>query len=192
MFIDRAFNPWIGPNYQSEGLYGSRLLILGESQYDTDLIEAVPGLQAQDGMSTHRIVQDLGIDHPNAFFTKITKLLSGRLQGIPSQEDKARFWSRVAFYNFVQWWMPGPRSRPSQEMWQAAGAPFLQVLEQYEPQLVLVLGIALAGWLPSVPANIRLIPIAHPSSMGFTYGKWIDPIRAALPSTPALKDPTVS
>jgi hypothetical protein len=127
---DRAFDPWIGRSYQAEGLNGARLLILGESQYDTDLTEPLCGLRARDGSSTHRIVQDWGIDRPNAFFTKITKLVSGQLQGIPSQEAKARFWHAVVFYNFVQWWLPGPRSRPSQQMWQAARAPFLQVLEE--------------------------------------------------------------
>lgn len=179
---DRAFDPWIGRSYQAEGLNGARLLILSESQYDTDLTEPVSGLRARDGSSTHRIVQDWGIDRPNAFFTKITKLVSGRLQGIPSQEAKARFWHAVVFYNFVQWWLPGPRSRPSQEMWQAARAPFLRVLEECAPQLVLVLGKGLASWLPPVPANIELIPIAHPSSKGFAYEEWIGPLREALPS----------
>jgi len=183
MSFDRAFDPWIGCRYRAEGWNGVRLLILAESQYDTDLTDPVPGLWDRDGSSTHRIVQDWGIDRPNAFFTKITKLVSGELQGTPSQEDKARFWHGVVFYNFVQWWMPGPRYRPSQQMWQAAGSPLLQVLEECEPQLVLVLGRDMANWLPPVPGSIGLIPVAHPSSWGFAYAWWAGAIQNALPST---------
>ena len=188
--IERAFDPWIGHRYQTEGLNGASLLILGESQYDTDLAAPLPGLRERDGLSTHRIVQDWGIDRPNAFFTKIIKLVSGQLQCMPTQEDKARFWDRVVFYNYVQWWMPGPRSRPSQEMWQSAQGPFLRVLEECQPQIVLVLGKALAGWLPPTPGDIGLIRIAHPSSKGFRYGEWIDRIREALPLSSAASSPS--
>jgi hypothetical protein len=180
--FDRAFDPWIGRRYQLEGLDGLKLLALGESQYGPPghLTEPIPGIRTRDSSSTQEIVQDLGIECRNAFFTKIYKLVSGRLRDPPSPEDKASFWQQVAFYNYIQWWLPRARFRPSPEMWQAAREPFLRVLEEYEPDVVLVLGKGTASWLPPIPDSIVTIRIAHPSSAGFSYEPWASRIRDAL------------
>jgi hypothetical protein len=178
MSIARSFDPWIGDRYQSEGLNGLRLLILGESQYDTDEDQPRPGLPTENA-ETQKIVQRLAIDKNTSFFTKITKLVRGYRHDFSSQE-KADFWQRVAFYNFVQWWLPNTRIRPTPEMWQAAQAPFLQVLEELKPHLVLVLGIDLAGGLPPFPVHIVKIPVPHPSSYGWTYEPWATKVNEAM------------
>jgi len=59
---DRAFDPWIGRRYEAEGLHGASLPVLGESQFDTDLRAPLSGSRARNESSTHRIVQDWGID----------------------------------------------------------------------------------------------------------------------------------
>jgi putative transposase len=69
------------------------------------------------------------------------------------------------------------RFRPSPEMWQAARAPFLRLLEECDPRVVLVLGKGLASWLPPMPDNIVTISISHPSSKGFSYEPWASQIR---------------
>jgi len=76
MTTARAFDPWIGNRYESVGLNGLRLLILGESQYDTDEDQARLGLPSEHA-ETQKIVQHLAIDKNTSFFTKITRLVLG-------------------------------------------------------------------------------------------------------------------
>lgn len=180
----RAFDPWIGLKYETEGIGGTRLLVLGESQYPgAEYVHLYPGgaPTAACRSSTQEIVRDLAIENRNRFFTKVAKIVLGLPAGrrLPS-EVRVDFWERIAFYNYVQWWLGGARFRPSPELWLAAQSPFLEVLSELRPHVLLVLGNELSRWLPTLPTEIEAVKIPHPSSKGFSYDPWSDSIRLAL------------
>jgi hypothetical protein len=190
----RAFDPWIGRHYETEGLGGTKLLVLGESQYPgTEYVHHYPSGAPTPSCrsSTQEIVRDLAIENRNRFFTKVAKLVLGLPAGqwLPS-DARADFWERVAFYNYVQWWLGGARFRPSQQLWAAAQIPFLEVLSELRPQVLLVLGNELANWLPTIPAAIAVVKIPHPSSKGFSYDPWAASIRLALAGPNKAVQPT--
>lgn len=180
-----AFDPWIGASYPTTGFGGVRILILGESQYDTDETLPRPGIRDTEKDTTKRIVEDLAVNaskgyRPAAVFTKTAKLFLG--YGRPlSDQERAAFWHEVAFYNYIQWWLHDKRVRPTREMWRAAQAPFLQVLHEHAPQFLLVLGRDLQRELPPIPEHIVTLAVPHPSgSYGWTYEPWATQIGHAV------------
>ncbi len=180
----RAFDPWIGPQYKDVGLGGIKLLVLGESQYPGTAYDQFCPTGAPTPAcitSTQEIVQQLAIDERNRFFTKIAKLVLGIQAGQwLSPEARSDFWKRVAFYNYVQWWLRAPRYRPSEQLWNASREPFLEVLSELRPHILLVLGNELARWLPPIPFGVEVVAIPHPSSKGFSYAPWSTSIRSAF------------
>ncbi len=56
-------------------------------------------------------------------------------------------------------------------MWDEARIPFLHVLDQLKPNVILVLGKELAVNLPVLPDNIESCHIQHPAT-AFDYRKW--------------------
>jgi len=195
-FVLPASSPYVGPKYWSVSPFGLRILILGESHYrdrplsrefTSDVVEA-----AMDGDTSPSL----------RFFARTVGAFLGGLQDL---ESRKAFMETVAFYNFVQ--EPagtGPRMRPSAEMWSRATPALIEVLDRLGPEFVLVLGKELWRNLPlrfglgpaiKVAENdtlesrvyfsdselrTLLFPIAHPSSVGWSYERWCPYVKAAL------------
>jgi hypothetical protein len=169
----RKFDPWIGSQYATQGIRGIRLLILGEAHYGT-------GEETQGCTHTTEIIRKLGQQGRFRFHTVTQRLVVGG-RGWLSNTDRAEFWERVAFYNYVQSF-PGPRARwrPTPEMWEAAREPFLETLAEVKPQVLLVLGQELSRKLPVLPTYVSACAVQHPSSRGFRYATWQPAVQAAL------------
>lgn len=165
------FEPWIGEKYHSEGLRGVRVLALGESHY------AEPGLARPT--FTAEVVRECVFEGRAAYFTKVAKMLTGQGAGKYLPDDDLRdTWSRIAFYNFVQQMLPGPRMRPSDEMWREAQQLFPTVCGQLKPQLIVVMGKHLQEWF-NPPQGIEVCFTEHPSSSSFSYQPWTQQIYEA-------------
>jgi hypothetical protein len=160
-----VFQPWVGNLYRASNRFGVRVLVLGESHYG-DESETRPTV-------TTEVVRWLAQDERHAFFTKVSKVLLG-LDGDTWLNDEARgeVWEHVAFYNYIQGFVStDPRVRPTTEMWENSREPFLQVVRELNPQLILVLGIELGRNISAVNGDIEVCVIQHPST-GFSYEKW--------------------
>ena len=156
------FEPWVGPLYWEEGLDGYRLLILGESHYGD------PGTEYTE--FTINVVRELGQEKRHAFFTKVQKFVMRIPKGVRvSDSDRAAFWNRVAFYNYIQSLLAGPRVPKQQEHWDGASKQFIEVLNKLNPHGLLRSGHELSKHLPAMPTRLEVIYTAHPSSGGFSY-----------------------
>ncbi len=170
--VMRKFDPWEGSRYATEGIGGTRLLILGEANY---------GKAGHDTRTvTCDMVRELGQKHRFRFYSTVQRLVSGG-RGRLSDAERIDFWERVAFYNYIQAF-PGPHSRirPTADMWLAAKEPFKQTLEELCPHVVLVLGVELRRQLPSTQTEATFCYIPHPSSRGVRYEQWQPVIKQAL------------
>lgn len=165
------FKPWIGPKYSTDGLFGIRVLALGESHYADDNLNR--------DTFTSDIVRECVYQGRFAFFTKVAKLLRG-------MDAKSRIpndvlhdtWDRIAFYNYIQQPLSGPRIRPTNEMWNEAGRIFPDVLRKLEPQIIVVLGKGLSSNF-TAPPLIETCFTEHPSSPSFKYEPWLTLIQSA-------------
>jgi hypothetical protein len=172
-----TFKPWVGKKYYNQGLYGIKILFLGESHYGTK------GKEKAD--TTINVVKRLGLceERCHRFFTITAKfaLLKGSKERI-SRKERREFWEQVAFYNYIQEFVAnGARKRPTKEMWESSREALLDVVKHLEPQLIIVLGKELNKNLPPLPENIHICKVNHPSS-GFKYSQWIPVLMEALKS----------
>ena len=179
------FLPWLGPDYAESG----RLLVLGESHYSTT--------DRDERGLTRRVVKDY-VDGKwtHRFWTLLARTIAGTHL---APEGCRALWNRVAFYNFVQVAVSGPRVRPTVEMWRGGSAPFQQVLRDLEPKRILVVGREVWWHMPAapdvpfsrhtgVPWPARRYPmgatgalatfINHPASRGYRAERWADVVAA--------------
>lgn len=136
------FRPWVGKNY-GPGIGGKRLLVLGESHYsdadDPELTQVV--MEKLLGYKLGR-----GEYEPwMKTFTVFERAVAGReLSG----GESAAFWNSVLFYNFVQEAMPCRGKRPTGRQFAESAAAFEELLNEYEPDLIIAWGTALFDRTP--------------------------------------------
>ena len=156
-----TFHPWVGAHYGRESRFGVSLLLLGESHYDEDQ-------DCSDSGLTQEVVRTWGQQRRARFFTVIAKVLRGS-EGWIDDDARSEIWEHVAFYNFVQSVVPGPRMPPTFRQWCEAQTPFKSVVQSLEPDAVLILGWRLAEHILHQPENVSFRTIAHPSSNRVRY-----------------------
>lgn len=149
------FRPWLGNAYQTQGLAGTRLLILGESHYGDDRNDEVP-----DPETTNLVVRG-HLANPTSFrlFGSVEQLITGVRLHDPAARDE--FWQRVIFCNLVQRLLRSRKAehRPVRADWEAGRRAFVHTLREHRPDAVLVLGVgtwnALSGdgFVGSLPVN---------------------------------------
>lgn len=138
------FRPWVGDNYE-KGIGGKRLLVLGESHYsDTDDPELTQTVMKK------LFDYKLGAGEYESWmktFTVFERAMTGReLSG----EESVAFWNSVLFYNFIQEMLPGAGYRPTRKQFAGSAAAFDEVLNEYEPDLIITWGTALFDNTPAL------------------------------------------
>lgn len=181
-----TFLPWEGKVYATQGIAGTRLLILGESHYfDKPLPVSDSRTFTQYSIRTWAMPSK----KTARVFTIAERavLRAAGLTGVTREE----FWNSVSFYNYLTVVLRHPREQPQPETWAHSADQFRIVLDAVAPQAVLVLGKRLLAHLSSigiakengaaggalagldvVSATGVQIPaedITHPSGGGFKY-----------------------
>ena len=159
--LDR--NIWVGEKYASSS---PKILILGESDYGgTEPL--------QDYLPTWFD----GKADPT--FTRIFNAFSGLNAAKASPADRKEFWGQYVFYNFVVGDVgPTAKHRPKIAAYLASQEPLKQVLSEYAPQGVIVLGIEQSEYSQPVLAqcNITHVVSPHPAwrqlKTPILTGKW--------------------
>lgn len=170
-----TFHPWIGATYGPKSRFGVRLLVLGESHYGNDPEYSDSGL-------TQEVVREWAQNKRARFFTIIAKVLHGSEDWI-DDETRREIWEHIAFYNFVQSVVPGPRTPPTFRQWCDAQAPFDITLKSLKPDSVFILGSRLSEHVLNLPDSLTFDTIAHPSSSQFRYKEAIPVFERLLANT---------
>ncbi|HDR2789149.1 MULTISPECIES: hypothetical protein [Enterobacter] len=155
------FRPFVGSKY-TNSRYGIRGLVLGESHY------ADEGEAGKD--FTQHVVTTHAYRAGAPFFSKLTAVLRGDTS-YPTDSERVETWQQVAFYNYVQEIVgDGSRIAPTREAWDAAQAPFFEVVRELKPNVILVLGSRLWEEVPNLPPEYPVVwcSITHPSG-GMAY-----------------------
>ena len=135
------FEPWRGPEYDTVGLWGRKVLIVGESHYDEWADHDGQGILKHHlpPSFTQECVQEVvkGVGGAR-YWARVRNRLGGEEH---ETQPQAVFWNKVAFYNFIQSPVDGgPGIRPTPQQW-AAGAPALiEALHLVRPDRVLFTG----------------------------------------------------
>lgn len=185
------FQPWIGSNYGPRSRFGMSVMLLGLSHYrEFEDVE----LQNYTQHVLRRHIE--GSNDRSRYWTKCARTVSRKM-------ERAEFWDSVIFYNYVQDFVgSGPRKDPTLDQLATSWGPFLRVVTQHQPDVIIATGkflwevlseklphtktqrrngrdLLYAKLLEAAPGAGILGYINHPSSGGYCYATW-RPIVEAL------------
>lgn len=146
------FQPFVGRDYTTGGIFGKRIMVLGESHYcDEGCADCGNIANHRECMAfTNGVVSDyLNEDKPRerwmSTFLKFERSLVGHETEWP---ERQRIWQSVLFYNYLQVAMGGPRKAGTDAEYRQAEEAFFSVLDQYRPQYIIAWGNRLWGEMP--------------------------------------------
>jgi hypothetical protein len=138
------FTPWVGNIYFKKGYKDKKILVLGESHYCGNDCDSCRKLNGKCEMTINVIKDYLNYKNGNGkfakwmnTFTKFTNIFLGKDCNIEMLND---FWNSVAFYNYVQKSIEGPRKSPTQQMFKDSETAFFEILNEYNPDIIFVWG----------------------------------------------------
>jgi hypothetical protein len=149
---------WVGSNYVETN---PRMLVLGESVYGS-------GVPLKEYLPTwiHGAQRD-------QTFSRVFNALSGVRAASTTVQARQSFWDGVAFYNFVTIVVGALRSsRPTREAYMASRDSLRQVISQYRPHGVLILGKEQAGYSGPVVRETNVPFEVSPTGFGIKTS-WI-------------------
>ena len=153
--MDRPFfEPWIGGNYENGGLFGKKILALGDSHYcDSCEVCGVAGEYRCVTDFTKETVSEYldgfyGTQGWPSTFRKFERMLSGNFY--TEKSDAIAIWNSIAFYNFLQTANNTyARTAYLEEYYDKSLPYFWQVLDELSPDIVIVWGNKVWNHLPS-------------------------------------------
>ena len=146
------FLPFVGRDYLSGGIFGRRVMVLGESHYCGERCAncGVPGKAGDCAAFTSGVIERY-LD-PKAerepwmnTYLKFERSLVGHET---SQAERERIWRSLLFFNYLQVAMDETRKAGTHEQYQQAQKAFYETLDQYRPESVIVWGKRLWEYLP--------------------------------------------
>lgn len=176
--LNPYFKPWIGSEYQDRGSWSSNgelacaphplVHALDESHYAGDY--------EIDESLTERVINDWAFtrDRGGTFFRRVIQTVEGCEYSAVNPEAG---WARIAYSNYVQEALSGPRIAPSLTQWTDAERCFFGQLAITRPRVLLVLGRRLWDRLPFAPQN-RLLPLSLPTPDNPVTDAWAYPFEA--------------
>lgn len=178
-----VFQPWVGSEYQTGGVYGYKVLVLGESHYG----EATDATDETIGVVKEFVYEYWGAPYQQTFLC-FERALAGREI---SQEEREQLWNSVLFYNYFQKSTTGPRTAPDMAAQKDSEEAFRELLEQYQPDAIIVWGARLYQLLPAWDGTESKIKVGDDSCLVWHYtikGKQIPAMSVHHPSAPTGKD----
>lgn len=127
-----TFLPYIGIDYYSGGIFGKRIMVMGDSHYGS-----VPSPDTTQKVLGWYLDQSVEREGWMNTFLKFERSLVGRET---TPEDSAKIWNSVLFYNYLQILLSGPRESGTDQQYKDSSAAFFEVLNQYKPDVLIVWG----------------------------------------------------
>lgn len=202
------FLPFVGYDYSSGGIFGKRVMVLGESHYCGEKC-ADCGKVGKAGdcaaFTTNVIKTYLDPDTEREPWMNTYLKFERSLVGHETDsEERQKIWHSLLFFNFLQVAMDETRQAGTSEQYLQAQRAFYEVLDQYLPEYIIVWGKRLWGFLPGDGrwreekdividgqhiatgsyrlgngARARVMAVYHPS-VGYSWDWWHKVIHAFL------------
>lgn len=148
-----TFQPWVGKSYHNGGIFGKKIMALGDSHYGTE----------QNANITREVLGwylDKSVEREGWMNTylKFERSLVGRET---TAEESNDIWQSILFYNYLQVLLTQPREAGTDKQYKESSAAFFQVMEQYQPDVLIVWSKRLwqklpwEGWSEGVSKNIN-------------------------------------
>jgi hypothetical protein len=144
----RVIHPFIGSNYHSAGLRGTKLLIVGESSYNPgEHPDGYDFSQATINLAADAIGWDQGHGYRNKsrFYSRIVRIFGFNPNHFTSRHE---FWNSVSYYNYLQTTFLAARVLPPAEAWNAARDPFIETASELRPDYIVIFSKRMWPYVP--------------------------------------------
>ena len=191
------FKPWVGTDYKSGGIFGKKIMALGEAHTCGGCDECgIEFAKECEDMQTPDIIRSYLENHEGCWSRTYRKFERALVGSDTDNEMSRRIWESIAFYNYVQAAPSGPGIAPSPKDFEASEEAFFEVINELHPDVIIAWGKSRLyrnmpgkNWEPdediesddlSAPtgyytldngSRVRIIWIKSPSS-SFTPTKW--------------------
>ena len=203
------FQPFVGKDYANGGLFGKRVMVLGDSHYcDGGCCDCGNcRLCRQCAMFTQDVLRDFLDERKERqnwmrTFVKFERSLVG---WVTDWALRRKIWDSVMFYNYLQVAMSGPRKAGTSAQYKQAANAFFEVIDKYESECIIVWGkrlwnnmpnerwqdgddivvdgnhIATGYYLLSNGKRVKVVAVYHPSG-GYSWDYWHKVIQGLLAS----------
>lgn len=167
------FAPWVGAQYATEGFRGLRVLVVSESHYGDSRYErpdVTPELIKALALGLgHKRAQGKFGRHPH--YAKIFASLNNcSTAGIFNREQRRDFWEKVAYFNFIQQFLPKIRKEPPAGAWARGKPAFVEVMQVLQPELVLCFSSRNGARVRGLTNGVPVAVVNHPSAR-FSYSR---------------------
>ncbi|USU18844.1 hypothetical protein [Paraburkholderia fungorum] len=167
------FAPWVGAQYATGGFRGLRVLVVSESHYGDSRYErpdVTPELIKALALGlVHKQAQGKFDRHPH--YAKIFAALNNRsTAGLFDRDQRSNFWEKVAYFNFIQQFLPTSRKDPPAEAWARGRPAFVEVMQVLQPELVLCFSLRNGARVRALTNGVPVAVVNHPSAR-FSYSR---------------------
>ena len=207
------FDPWVGSCYDS-GINGKKIMIMGHNHVCEECIDCgvVKDKDEVCASLTKKAVEDYikwresGVIPTPRYkgwlktYFNFAKAFFGYEPDF--KQEKYELWDKVLFYNYVQRAVADWNQKPNSEAYEKSQVPFMEVINEYKPDVIIVWGSAAYNNAPyggkdDVPITFEdikakryiytlnsgkqcsMIKIHHPS-MCFSFSKWHEIIKSVI------------
>ena len=201
------FQPFVGKDYANGGIFGRRIMILGESHYcDEGCADCGDCCLHRECMTFTQHVFGDYLDENKERQNWMRTFLKFERSLVGEETDQAlrlKIWNSVIFFNFLQVAMGGPREAGTSLQYQQAGKAFFEVLDRFQPEYVILWGqrlwdntpserwqggediivdgrqVATGFYLLSNGKKVKTMAVNHPS-VGYSWDYWYRVIQRFL------------
>ena len=176
---DVFFRPWVGSAYSTGGIFGKRVMILGESHYceeectDCGNARVHPECCAfTNGVVSDYLNETLDRQRWMSTYLKFERSLVGHET---DWAERKKIWNSVVFYNYLQAAMGGPREAGTGKQYEEAAEWYRKAAEQgvsWNDDIVVDGNINKCGnYALKDGTKVKIMPVNHPS-VGYSWNYW--------------------
>ena len=134
------FEPWKGENYETSGFNGKKILVIGESFYCSEE-DAVATLTEKVVTDYLKIRDGESLDNKGGWTNTYLKFERSLVGHGTKPKESREIWNSIAFYNYLQVPMSGPRESGVAIDYKNAENAFFEVINELQPDLIIVWGV---------------------------------------------------
>lgn len=147
------FQPFVGKNYADGGIFGKRVMVLGESHYCGEGCADCGSLtnHAECAAFTNNVVAAYLDENSSAREPWMNTYLKFERSLVGHETDWAerrQIWQSLMFCNYLQVAMDGACEGGINEQYALSAPAFYELIDKYRPQRIIVWGKQLWGKLP--------------------------------------------
>jgi hypothetical protein len=150
------FKPWIGKNYQIGGIFGKKILVLGEGHVCDGCeqcgLKYAPFCEEMDTTKTVQFYIDSNFSdeiEKGGWFNTYKKFERSLVNKETTPEDSKEIWESISFFNYPQVAIPSSRMAGTSKQYKESADAMYEVLEELQPDIMIVWGMQLFHHTPN-------------------------------------------